>query len=294
MDKLPLDRLFFKKLELHKIKYKQIYNIFYNKKNYLSIYHSIVYLRDIIKQETQINQRIVRKMHRLYRRRTKEKVYFYKLAKTTNDLIEVLKKELVVLKDIGIISVIRYDIKVLLFKSKKQGFLMNKCLEFKRLFDEELEVNKELIEQLYTKNVELNALKGRRVRETKQLLTDVQNLLRTFVKSIGDKDKVLNIGKELIAKLDKIQDTTLYEFVKKDAEVIRKKVDYVMKHPKQNKLAYLFTGIYLVAPGTFELTGAILAMRYLTKYTLQKSNAINTLKKKSIRRKIKRSIKKKR
>ncbi|PIN80141.1 hypothetical protein COV16_01415 [Candidatus Woesearchaeota archaeon CG10_big_fil_rev_8_21_14_0_10_34_8] len=293
MEKLPLDRLFTKKLELSRQKYKQIYIIFYSKKNYFSVYHAVIYLRDIIKQEIFLNKRIIKKIHRIYKRKTKEEHIFYELAETTNDLLETLQDELDILKEVGIISIIKN--KIIFYK--KHSFLRKKCLDFKKVFDKEQEINKNLTQQLYDKNMELYGLKASKKKNLKEymgLLLEAQKLLISFRSSIGNKEKVLKVGKDLLKVLDKVQNTDLYEFVQQDVNAIKNKVKFVMAHPKQHKLTYLFTSFYIISPGTFELTGAILAVRYMTKYTIKKTKNIKSFSKdNSIRRRIKKRIKSK-
>jgi hypothetical protein len=47
-----------------------------------------------------------------------------------------------------------------------------------------------------------------------------------------------------------------------------------VKHPKENKLAYFLATVYIIAPLTFEMTGAILFFRYLGKYSISKGKMI--------------------
>ena len=102
----------------------------------------------------------------------------------------------------------------------------------------------------------------RDLRLAKAINQQYQQLLR----SAGNKREVLKQSKELNTLLDKIQQTKLYGFISTDVQRIRHRLAYVRAHPKEHKIAYVAAGVYIVAPGTFELTGIILFIRYTIKY----------------------------
>ncbi|MEK6816729.1 MAG: hypothetical protein AABY09_03885 [Nanoarchaeota archaeon] len=297
MEQLPLDRLFERKIKIHSAKYRHVYNIFYTQKTYFGTYHSVLFLKKTLLDEIAINRQIVRKIRRMYTASREGVPYLHSLEGITNRLIRILEQEYDVVKDIGLTSVAFHDYKVMFSKRYKHSYLTDKCLRFRDAFEKEASVNKELIQELYARNAELQGMsKFRRDRmdllDTRTLLIEAQRLLKLFVKSIGNTDTMMITGRQLLKVLDKVQQTEVYEFIQQDIAAIKKKIKYVMEHPKESKLAYLFTGIYIIAPGTFELTGAILTLRYLTKYTLKRSKNIFG-RDKSIRRKVRRMTSKK-
>ena len=48
--------------------------------------------------------------------------------------------------------------------------------------------------------------------------------------------------------------------------MIREKIEYIRRHPKESRVAYVLTSIYIISPGTFEATFVVLFFRYLIKY----------------------------
>lgn len=292
MEQLPLDRLFERKIRIHSAKYRHIYNIFYTQKTYFEIYHSVLLLKKTLLDEIDINKQIVRKIRRMYIASRESMPYLYSLEGITNKLIRILEEEYEVVKDIGITSVALHDYKVMFSKTYKHSYLTHQCLRFKETFDKETIINQELIEELYAKNIELHGLSGfkrerRKFMDMRRLLVDSQRLLKLFVKSIGNNEAMMMTGRQLLKLLDQLQKTEVYEFVHQDITAIKKKIKYVMEHPMESKLTTLFTGIYLITPGSFETTTTILTLRCLTKYTIKKSKHLFS-REKSIRRKVKR------
>lgn len=292
MKLLPLDRLFERKIKVHSAKYRHIYNIFYAQKTYFGTYHSVVLLRKTLLGEIAVNRQIVSKARRICMGRRDDEPYLYTLESITKRLVRLLNQEYEIVRGIGIISVLLHDYKIIFSRQYSHSYLTRKCLKFKDVFDREIAVNKELTDELYSKNIQLHRMSNfqrarDRFMDARQLLAEAQSLLKLFVRSIGNTEAMLLTGRQLLKVLDKVQGTEVYEFIQQDIAAIKRKIRYVMEHPKGSKLAYLFTGIYIVAPGTFELTGAILALRYLTKYTINRSRGIFG-RNKSIRRKVRR------
>jgi Lhr-like helicase len=106
--------------------------------------------------------------------------------------------------------------------------------------------------------------------KSKKLVRITQERYMHLLKSIGDEKAVQVEAKEILKLVKKIQKTAVYEFIKDDVIFFKGKVMYIMQHPKEHKLTYVLASVYLVAPGTFEITFAILFVRYLTKYAVKK------------------------
>ncbi|MFH0797939.1 MAG: hypothetical protein V1906_00855 [Candidatus Woesearchaeota archaeon] len=292
MEQLPLDRLFERKIKVHSTKYRHIYNIFYTQKTYFGIFHSVLFLKKTLMDEIAINKQIVRKVRRMYMMSRDGVPYLYSLEGITNRLIKTLEEEYDVIKDIGITSVVLHDYKVIFSKKYKHSYLTQRCLKFRGIYDKETIVNKELIEEIYARNRELRGIAGfdrerRKFMDTGRLIVDSQRLLKLFVRSIGNNEAVMMTGRQLLKLLGQLQRTEMYEFVNQDVTAIKKKIKYVMQHPMESKLTTLFTGIYLITPGSFETTATLLTLRFLTKYTIKKSKHLFN-RDKSIRRKVRR------
>ena len=87
-----------------------------------------------------------------------------------------------------------------------------------------------------------------------------------LLRSLGNQKEVIKQSKELNALIDHVQQTKLYGFIYEDVERIKVRMHYIRAHPKENKLAYVAAGAYIIVPGTFELTGVYLFLRYSWKY----------------------------
>jgi ribosomal protein L37AE/L43A len=107
-----------------------------------------------------------------------------------------------------------------------------------------------------------------------KLLTDLRNELRKFKYIAGNSELVKKQGEKVLKIIEAVQKTEIYGFIKIDVLFIKEKVEYIVKHPKENKLAYFLATVYIIAPLTFEMTGAILFFRYLGKYSISKGKMI--------------------
>ncbi len=109
-----------------------------------------------------------------------------------------------------------------------------------------------------------------------RLALKIQTRYKALLSSIGNKKKVEQESKKTLQLLIKLQKTTLYGFVKDDALRIKSAVKKIRANPRKHKLKYLLASIYLISPGTFELTGIYIFLRYLWKYALNYKNKRST------------------
>ncbi|MEA3378329.1 MAG: hypothetical protein U9Q69_01695 [Nanoarchaeota archaeon] len=294
MGKLPLDKLFSKKLKLHKIKYNYLYKIFYVNCNYFKRYYFILALKDIIDKEILIHNKILKKISKIHKKNKRIRK-FNVLKFICDDINKALSKEYSIISGIGLFSILKNDWTFIFSNKIKSSYLRKKYLEFKEMFELELELNNKFTSVLYKLNIQLLEFKEKKkdyIKGTK-LLKEAQTKFKDFIGVLDNKSLVQQKGKELLNILERFRGNIFYQFIQYDISNIQKKVKYVLAHPKESKFTYLFTGIYLVAPGTFELTGAILAVRYVTKYTMNKTKALaKPSRDKSLRKQLKRKINK--
>ncbi len=157
----------------------------------------------------------------------------------------------------------------------KQGYFQKKLKQFHRLAQKELVLHQDLF--LLSQSLGEYSVDQEKVRRSRRLVKDLKEELGKLARSVGDSALVQKHGEHVLVLIGKLKKTEIYDFIQQDVKYIQTKVEYVMAHPKEHKIAYFLTTVYIVAPFTFEMTGVILFFRYIGKYTLIKTK---TLKKK--------------
>jgi hypothetical protein len=152
----------------------------------------------------------------------------------------------------------------------KQSTFHIQLQEFQKLSDRELALH-QLFFELSQKLPKQYRVNEGEVRGNWKLVLQLQHELHRLGYALGDTALVQKHGDKALVLIAKIQGTEIYEFVQKDVVSLKQKVEYIMAHPKDNKLAYFLTTVYIVAPFTFEATGVILFFRYLGKYAVSKT-----------------------
>jgi len=141
------------------------------------------------------------------------------------------------------------------------------------LFDAELALHQQFFE-LTSGLLERDPIHKNKIKASWKLVVQLQEELHRLGYALGDTVLVKKHGTRALELISKIQKTEIYEFVQMDVVYIKGKVEYIMAHPKENKLAYFLTTVYIVAPFTFETTAVILFFRYLGKYTFSKGKKL--------------------
>ena len=152
----------------------------------------------------------------------------------------------------------------------KQGYFQRQLRSFRQLAEKELLFHQKIFElsHVLPQSYRVNEQK---VRHSWKLVHQLQEELHVLAKSIGNTALVKKHGDHILVLISQIQKTEIYEFIAQDILYIKGRVEYIMTHPKEHKLAYFLTTVYIVAPFTFEMTGVILFFRYLGKYTVSKT-----------------------
>lgn len=127
-------------------------------------------------------------------------------------------------------------------------------------------------------------LKEPKLRSSRKLLTNLQKSLQTLRRSLGNSRLVQKNSLQVLYLIKKLQNTEMYAYLSKDIRLIQRKVEYIHKHPKESRLAYILTTIYIFAPGTFEATGVFLFFRYLGKYAVKRTKLLKQKVKKVIQK----------
>ncbi len=155
----------------------------------------------------------------------------------------------------------------------RKNYFKNKLIDFRKLTDKELQLY-EIFFELSKKFPLECQIDQNEIKKSVRLILELQQELHKLKEFIGNSELVKKQGEKVLVTIGKIQNTEIYGFVKQDVEYIKIKVEYIVKHPKENKLTYFLTTVYIIAPGTFEMTGAFLFFKYLGKYTINKTKKI--------------------
>lgn len=116
----------------------------------------------------------------------------------------------------------------------------------------------------------------------KKLFFETVKKYNELIRAIGNKNKkkIQEKTREYVLVKTKFEKTKLYGYIQEDAKTIDNKLKCMIKNPKQNKIAYCFAGIYIISPGTFELTAIFLTFKYIGKYFIDFKNRKENAKKK--------------
>ena len=146
---------------------------------------------------------------------------------------------------------------------------------FEAFYGEEIKLNELFLEKdilnLMPKEYRVDKKK---LRDSLKLVKQLQVEVHKLGKSVGNRRLVKLHSQKVLELVGKVQKTELYGFVKQDVEFVKTKVGYMIKNPKENKVAYALGTFYIVSPLTFEATGVVLFFRYLGKYSVSKVRKI--------------------
>ncbi len=266
-----LDKLLKKKVSLHRKKYKLALKFYGSNQHYLLAYGSISSLLLTILREKSVNKYILSELRKLHKEHLSVIPLMNDLQAHASRLAIILNDEAKILREISLHPVSSKDLSVFISRERSINALRGKFQTFKRKIEEEDTANKRFVESV---NLHLEKLadkipgfynKQKELSESRKLLGLLQSLYGRVIYEI-DPDKARKEALEILKILENLKNTELYGYLRSDFNVIRKKVTLIAKNPKENKLASVLAGAYIIAPGTFELTFAFLMARYAGKY----------------------------
>lgn len=259
-----IEKLLYQRYVLHKQKFTLIRQL--NVRSYVHSVASLHRMQSVLKKEILLNKK-------LYNILQKED-FPEEIKKTfVREALHILLKINILLKRENAVlcktTVLRYGFSVAqkLFTGKQKDFQF-RLKQFHALAEKELLLHQELF--FLSQKIAKHSVDQEKVKRSWKLVQDLQQELRLLGKSIGNSKLVQKHGEHVLILIGKIQKTEIYDFIQQDVISIQTKVKYIMAHPKEHKLAYFLTTVYIVAPFTFEMTGVILFFRYLGKYTTKK------------------------
>lgn len=253
-----LEKLLYQRFLLHSMKFALLKKI--KIKRYFNSVSVLGQVHLIIKKEVSANKKICKYLEKKHFNEDIKEKFVNPICFNLSEINKILLEE----------SNILYKTNFFMYSILGKKYFKKKLAKFKVLTEKEIELNRiffDLSKKL-PKNYQINE---KEVKSELKLLLDLQEELKKLRSSIGNSELVQKHGEKVLVIAKQVQKTEIYGFIEKDVNFIREKVGYVVKHPNENKLIYFLTAVYVVAPLTFEMTGAILFFKYLGKYTISKA-----------------------
>ncbi len=273
-----IEKLLLQRLVLNSKKFELVEEL--DVKSYMNSVNTLNKIHLIITKEITVNKKLSKSLLKLSLDEKFRNKFVKPVVFNLGEINDLLLEESKVLRQVNFFSMSFSYLSFIL--TGKDGYFLRKIRKFKSLSEKEVELNNvffELSEEL-PKRYQLD---NKKFKKSWKLLLQLQKELHKLAKNVGNSRVVKLHAERILVIISLLQKTELYEFIKKDVEFIKKKVKYIVDHPKESKLAYALATVYIVSPGTFEMTGAVLFFRYLGKYTISKAKKIK--KKRLIRKK---------
>lgn len=270
-----LDKLLKNKMILRRKKYLIITALHTKPQYYFLAYNSINSLKIIILREKAVNGAILREIKHLHKINVPVIPTMGDLHLHSLRLSLILDDEYKILRQVSLLKVSSKNISILISKDKTKSFLKENMQKLTKNLEREEEINKKFINSI-NNHTEKLASKIPGLLEKQQEFSELKNLIKalavTYKQFLYELNpaKANEEAKKIFAIIGRLQKTELYGYMKSDFMAIQKVVIKIMKNPKKNKLASVLAGAYIIAPGTFELTFAVLMARYSYKYAAKK------------------------
>jgi hypothetical protein len=265
MYKENLEKLFYQRFLLHSRKFELLRRL--KPRRYGSSVRLLTRVHIIINKEILTNNKICR----LLQRKKFEREFVGPVCLNLKEINKVLLEENKLLYHTNFLTYIGSYFETLF--TKRKGYFQRKVGQFRRLNEREKELSRIFFE-LSRKLPRDYRIDEKEVKGAWKLVVELQEELRNFGSVVGQTELVRKQAKRILFLVSQIQKTEIYGFIGQDVNFVKEKAEYVMKHPKENKLVYFLTAVYIVAPLTFEMTGAILFVKYLGKYTISKAKKL--------------------
>jgi hypothetical protein len=262
-----VEKILLKKYELHSKKFELLRTL--RLKKYFEAIRIITQVHLIINKELLLNKKLI---ELLKKENISEEIKGKFVVPILINLIEinnVLNAENRVLYRNNLT---KYSYAYLQSLFRKNKFYARKLRKFWELTEKELELQKVFL--TLWNELPKGFDEEKEFKSSFKLLVELQKELKKFKDAAGNSELVKKQGEKVLKIIKAVQKTEIYGFIKIDVLFIKEKVEYIVKHPKENKLAYFLATVYIIAPLTFEMTGAILFFRYLGKYSISKGKMI--------------------
>lgn len=271
-----VEELLYQRFVLHSRKLELVEKL--NLKSYAKSLHTLNRIHFIITREIFVTRRLIKTLQATRYTEDIQQEFVLPICVQLQKIQALLMQEHSTLCKTNVLTYSFSSLQKLL--TGKQGYFHKRVLVFKKLVNKELALYR-LFFALSERLPKAYQVHEGQVQKSWRLVLELQREVHVLARAIGDTSLVRTQGEHILALIAQIQKSEIYEFVQQDVEYVKTKVTYVMKHPKENKLAYFLTTVYIIAPGTFELTGAILFFRYFGKYSLSKAKKFKVFRKAS-------------
>lgn len=263
--------ILYQRYVLHAKKYDLLRAI--NPKSFSRSLKAIKKIRVLLRKEFHVNTKLIHLLEKEEFSEEVQKTFAIPFCAKLRELNKILRQEQAVLCQTDILT---FGIASMqkLFTGKEQIF-SRRIKRFYQLVEQELVLHQQLFALSHTFPRSYQVPKEK-VKSSWKLVRQLQQELRSLAQSMGNAPLVEKHGTRALVLISRIKKTEIYEFVQQDILSVKGRVEYIMAHPKENKLAYFLTTVYIVSPGTFEMTGIILFFRYLGKYTVSKTKKLRT------------------
>src|SRR3989338_4485804 len=138
------------------------------------------------------------------------------------------------------------------------------------LLEKENSLSTALFKKLKRHNADLYAIlastKRKELLHVRDILDSVRKNAYLLKSSFGNRAKVTKYGNLIVKNIERIEESDVYDFMKGDLEKIKERVRRVIKDPKEASFLDLVGTFYFFLPGSFEMTSAILFLRYSRHY----------------------------
>ncbi len=278
MKKPKLKNILKKILLLDAKKYRLLHKIYQEQLPASEISKNVETLKITIKKQLKIQQKLIYALNKLQVQNNIKEKLIHPVVETIGKLIAIEKAEYDIINDVTIFKIFLHKTKNLI-KKDKETFFLHQGERFKQLYKRELELNSKLAKYIQ-RNIKsyplLNAFSKQRERfyHSFKLLKQIQEELKEIQRHPKNSNLVQKNAQHILKLIEKIQKTLVYEFIEEDILKLQTRIEYIMEHPKESKMIYFLTSVYLISPGTFELTFIILFLRYSTKYALAKTKQL--------------------
>jgi hypothetical protein len=159
-----------------------------------------------------------------------------------------------------------------------------------------LRKEEQLLSKLENKNFirpkkpQIIRLNKKQAEQAARIIFAINNTIRQAGNAVGNRKEVQKATKLLLKHLARLQHTEVYGFLREDANKIKTTAKQMLQNPSETKLKHMLASLYLVAPFTFDATGAVVVLRYAAKYANKKSKGLQA-KLKAVHDKRKRHLK---
>ncbi|MEK6864685.1 MAG: hypothetical protein AABX27_05295 [Nanoarchaeota archaeon] len=124
------------------------------------------------------------------------------------------------------------------------------------------------------KKPQIIKLNKKQAEQAARIIFAINKTIKQAGNAVGNRKEVQKTTKILLKQLARLQHTEVYGFLREDAGNIRKAAKQMLQNPSETRIKSVLASLYLVAPFSFDATGAVVVLRYAAKYANKKSKGL--------------------